>query len=882
MSTSDGFTQSVTGTIERREDLPGDADARTYSYWMQQNDIANREDKEFKRWATRGIRRYRSEGRWSQDNQRPARTTAKQEYNLFWSNVQLLKPAIYQRTPKPDVQRRWKQKDQISRLASMILERGISYYCDVGDFGTILSQCVDDRLIMGRGVMRLLYIPHWSNDETDSEGAQKDAPAGTDDAAGEGSEEAQDEKANPQSTEDTEGEDESDEQQEPEEEEAEPEKRVVYEELVWVHVPWDDYQEGPATTWRTVPWIKYIVRMNRDALVARFGKLGKKVQLDASPKEHQKEDSPDRKDIPSIYEEATVWEIWDREEKKVVWIAPGTPDLILDEIDDPMELPGFYPQPEPLAATMTTDRRQPVSDYCICYDQYMALDETTRRIGLLTRALKVAGVYAGDEKAVISQLLDGGMENKLIPVKNWAQFMNDKGGLEKLIAWLPIEVVAKVLVQLYDVRERIKEEISEMTGVGDVMRGMSDPRETSEAQSIKAGFGTLRISQYQDGVVRFATGAVQLMAAAMARHVEPPVLSLISGLPELAPIPPVPPQPQMPPEMLQQQPQQLMLPPPGPPGAGGQPGGVAAPQAAPPSPPGASPPGAPPPMGSPPQSAAPGPAPAPGVGLPVPTGGAGPGSNVIPMPGQGPPPGGPPGAPGAPPAPPPDPAVQQYQQDMQQWQQAVQAAQQVQGDNEKLYQDFMQAVQLIRNEALHAFSVDVETDSMVALDEQDDQAQRLNFLKTIFPMFEQLLPMVQGGPPEMATMVKELLLLAVRGFPIARTVETAIEEGLDALAKTPPSPPPTAQDDIINAQSKAKEADSRIQVALINAGVTQAKAQSEMDLQRKRLAGDIQEQQHSMGMKEREQQSQDEFRRQRAEALQMRMIHGMNPVGGVA
>ena len=35
-------------------------------------------------------------------------------------------------------------------------------------------------------------------------------------------------------------------------------------------------------------------------------------------------------------------------------------------------------------------------------------------------------------------------------------------------------------------------------------------------------------------------------------------------------------------------------------------------------------------------------------------------------------------------------------------------------------------------------------------------------------------------------------------------------------------------------------------------------------------------------MKEREQQSQDEFRRQRAEALQMRMIHGMNPVGGVA
>src|SRR5262249_45065237 len=198
------------------------------------------------------------------------------------------------------------------------------------------------------------------------------------------------------------------------------------------------------------------VRMNRSALTTRFGAKGKKVQLDASPKEHQKEDDPSRKDLPSIYEEATVWEIWDREEKCVVWMAAGRPDLILDGVDDPLMLPGFFPQPDPLSATMTTDRRQPVSDYCVCYDQYMALDETTRRIALLTRALKVAGVYAGDEKAVIAQLLDGAMENKLIPVKNWAQFMNDKGGLEKLIAWLPIETISKVLVQLYDVRERIK------------------------------------------------------------------------------------------------------------------------------------------------------------------------------------------------------------------------------------------------------------------------------------------------------------------------------------------------------------------------------------------------------------------------------------------
>ncbi|HEY2113358.1 MAG TPA: hypothetical protein VGH25_16720 [Dongiaceae bacterium] len=886
----DAFTQLNTGVLETRKDAPGSTpDAKTFSYWIAQNDIAEKEDKEFRRWATRAIKRYRSEGRWSQESQRPARSSAKQEFNMFWSNVQLLKPAIYQRTPKPDVQRRWKQRDATSRLASLILERGITYYCDVGGFGAILGQCVDDRLIVGRGVMRLLYIPHWSTDESDSEGAQKEAIGATDDAAGGGSEEAQDEEVNPQSTRETEGEDESEQQQTPEEEEGEPKKRVVYEELAWAHVPWDDYQEGPASTWAVMPWLKYIVRMNREKLVTRFGSKGKKVQLDASPKEHTSKDDPSRKDIPSIYEEATICEIWDREEKKVVWLAPGTPDLVLDEVDDPLMLPGFFPGPEPLQATMTTDRRSPVSDYCIIYDQYMMLDETSRRIALLTRALKVAGVYAGDEKAVIQQLLDSGMENKLVPVKNWAAFMSDKGGLEKLIVWLPIDVISKVLIQLYDVRDKVKEEIAELSGIGDVMRGMSDPRETSEAQSIKAGFGTLRISQYQNGLVRFATGAVQLMAAALAKHVEPPVLSLISGLPDLVDVPPVPQQPQPPPQMMQQP----QLPAPPPPGAGAPPGGVAPPgPAAPPPGPGASPSGqpGPPPAPPPPGAAAPpGPAgPPAGAGGPPPPGpppgppgppGAPPGGNVVDMSGQPTGPGA--GQPPGPPPPPPDPAQQQYQQDLQNWQQAVQAAQAAQQQNLTLYQDFMKAVDLIKREALHAFSVDVETDSMKALDEADDQQQRMNFLKTIFPMLQQVVPLLANNPP-LATMVKQLVLLGVRGFPIARSVEGDIEEALDAMANQgPPPPPPTAQDDMMKAQSQKAESDSRIQVAQINAGVAQMKAQSEMQMEQDRLKGDQMEQAQNMGLKAQDQASENNFRRMRAEALQMRMIHGMAGGGAV-
>ncbi|HEY2111533.1 MAG TPA: hypothetical protein VGH25_07365 [Dongiaceae bacterium] len=241
------------------------------------------------------------------------------------------------------------------------------------------------------------------------------------------------------------------------------------------------------------------------------------------------------------------------------------------------------------------------------------------------------------------------------------------------------------------------------------------------------------------------------------------------------------------------------------------------------------------------------------------------------------------GQPAQPPAPPPpSPAMQQYMQDMQAWQQAVQAAQAVQQANMQKFQDFMKAVQLIKREALHAFSVDVETDSMKALDEADDQQQRLNFLKTIFPMLQQTVPLLQGNPP-LAAMVKELVMFGVRGFPVARSMETVIEEALEGMANNPQpqGPPPSTQDDMIQAQSKAKETDSRIQVALINAGVAQQKTQADIEMAQARLKGDQLEQAANLNMKAADQQSEHQFRQQRAEALQMRMARGMAE-GGAA
>ena len=53
---------------------------------------------------------------------------------------------------------------------------------------------------------------------------------------------------------------------------------------------------------------------------------------------------------------------------------------------------------------------------------------------------------------------------------------------------------------------------------------------------------------------------------------------------------------------------------------------------------------------------------------------------------------------------------------------------------------------------------------------------------------ETVAPIAQGNP-EMAELVAQVGLFAVRGFRVARTLEDAFEKAFNALGKMPPPPP---------------------------------------------------------------------------------------------
>ena len=451
-------------------------------------------DNEFKKWEARAqkiVKRYRDDNRNQNTNE-----TAK--FNILWSNVQTLIPAVYARLPKADVARRFGDSDPIARVASQLIERALDFEVEhYSDFRSTMKHAVEDRFLGGRGVAWVRYEPHVRAqdipedglqitedvDEVDEYGKQqvKTAMPGVDGGMGE---------------------------------EVEPQEEIEYECAPTDYVHWKDFGHSVARTWEEVTSVWRWVYMTKESLVERFGEeMAKKIPLDAGP-ETNKQYSQASKD----FTRAKICEIWDKESGKVYWISKSCPN-ILDERDDPLELENFFPCAKPLYATMTSDTLVPVPDFVLYQDQATELDILTDRIDGLVKALRVRGVYDASQPS-LQRLLTEGDNNTLIPVDKWMAF-SEKGGLKGSIDLLPLDTLSAALLQCYRARDEIKAQIYEITGISDIVRGQTAASETATAQQIKGQYAGLRLRSMQEDVALFASELFQLKAQVICTKFQP-------------------------------------------------------------------------------------------------------------------------------------------------------------------------------------------------------------------------------------------------------------------------------------------------------------------------------------------------------------------------
>jgi hypothetical protein len=421
--------------------------------------------KELSNWHASGDRivdRYQDERHSSQEE-------ADTRWNLFTANVQTQQALLYGKTPKVSVSRKFGDaNDDVARVAGELLERLLN--CDVerdGDtFTEALGYALQDRLLPGFGIVRLRYEATFEKPPAPSEGAGVlDSPT------------------------------------------VEP--RKTYEDVATDYVHWRDVLWSPARVWHEVRWVAFRAEMSREQVETRFGK----EFVDAIPYRVTRKEEGEKLNDP--WARAEVWEIWDKDSRRVFWWVEGYGQT-LDSKDDPLSLSRFFPCPRPMLANAVTRKVVPRPDFVLAQDLYNEIDLLSTRITLLERAIAVRGVYDRSSTEVKRLLSEAG-RNELIPVENWAMFA-EKGGVKGVVDWLPLEQIVAALTVLSERREVTKAALFEITGMSDLIRGQAAAAgATATEQSIKARFASVRLQALQDDFARFATEVQRMKAEVIGR-----------------------------------------------------------------------------------------------------------------------------------------------------------------------------------------------------------------------------------------------------------------------------------------------------------------------------------------------------------------------------
>lgn len=125
-----------------------------------------------------------------------------------------------------------------------------------------------------------------------------------------------------------------------------------------------------------------------------------------------------------------------------------------------------------------------------------------------------------------------------------------------------------------------------------------------------------------------------------------------------------------------------------------------------------------------------------------------------------------------------------------------------------------QMVPMLRDDRGRSLAIDVETDSTIQSDEQEEKQRRTEFTQAVGGLIQQMFPIIQQVP-EMLPFAASLIKFNVRGFRVGREIEKDLDQMIDALtqkAQNPPPPQPTPDDKKIAAKQKSDEMNAQLEI----------------------------------------------------------------------
>ena len=295
---------------------------------------------------------------------------------------------------------------------------------------------------------------------------------------------------------------------------------------------WNRAYYGFAKKWTKVPWVAFEDYIDKQEATRLFGNaIAGKIQYtknDMADEEEKRSRSKDEQHQGDI-KTACIYQIWDKRTKTVKYLSPQYTEGILKEVDDPLQLSGFYPCPKPLQFLDKTHSLVPTALFKIYENQAQELNIIQLRINRLVQACKARGIYDGSLGSDLQKLMEAD-DNELVPAETASSLAAEKG-LGNAIWFMPLETIQATLQTLYTARESAKQVIYEITGISDILRGASQASETATAQNIKNQWGTLRLKRYQKTVAMYARDLMRLMLELAASKLGEETWAKMTGLP---------------------------------------------------------------------------------------------------------------------------------------------------------------------------------------------------------------------------------------------------------------------------------------------------------------------------------------------------------------
>ena len=402
-----------------------------------------------------------------------AENCADYPFNILYSNTETILPSVYNSTPRPEVARRWtspaEEDKKLDNAVASTVERALEYFADTNQAE---YETYSEAV---KNAVRSWLVPGLGQARVKFH------------------------------------------------------KEGNYEVVCFDSVSYDRFVWGYARKWKHVPWIAFGHDLQKSEFESTYPEFCETKEYEDFNWEALEKDGETAEEgqEEKAKQGVLVWEIWDYGSRAVRHVCDRWDTFLLEE-DYPEKLTSRFPCPKPLMFLQKFKDVIPVPSYKFYEKQAEELNLLSRRIIKVERALRVRGFYSGgneDMQALFQQ------DDDTILYPTSEALMQD--GVDKHIWIMPLDMLVSSLQALYQAREACKATIFEILGIGDILRGVSDPNETAKAQQIKNNWGGLRIKKGQRDVQDFCLELFRIGAEFSFSYCSPATFASVTKLPYL-------------------------------------------------------------------------------------------------------------------------------------------------------------------------------------------------------------------------------------------------------------------------------------------------------------------------------------------------------------